>query len=65
MFTNEYTRSHYSVVLCQVVKIVNERASHHLPSPTIEELSNQTGQTEENILESMEFGILPENTLLQ
>ncbi|AOM82697.1 hypothetical protein [Salisediminibacterium beveridgei] len=65
MITKESANVRHSVVLCHILHVMKENANHHLHSPTIEELSSQTGYTEENILESMEFGHVPANTLLQ
>lgn len=65
MIVNDSAINRHSIVLCHVVQVVNEKASQRFHSPTIEELSNRTGYTEENILESMEFGEVSANTLLQ
>lgn len=65
MIAKDSCNVRHSVVLCHILHLVKQNASHHLHSPTIEELSSKTGYTEENILESMEFGHVSANTLLQ
>ena len=45
--------------------MVAKYQSKAYPSPTIEELSNHTGYSQETILESMEFGNIEPVSILQ
>ncbi|UTR09505.1 hypothetical protein MM300_16625 [Evansella sp. LMS18] len=55
----------YDEVLSLIVEIVAECESSECPSPTLGELSNQIGYSEELILESLEYGNLEPVSILQ
>lgn len=58
-------KSNYECILFSVIEILTAHAKNEWPSPTIKQLSYRTGYSEERILESMEFGILEPDFLLQ
>ncbi|WP_280768359.1 hypothetical protein [Salipaludibacillus daqingensis] len=60
-----HEQSHHHCILFLVVEILTAHAKNEWPSPTIKQLSNITGYSEESILESMEFGTSEPEFLLQ
>ncbi|TMW73717.1 hypothetical protein [Alteribacter natronophilus] len=50
----------YDSVLYLIAELLNHYAENEWPSPSIEQLSDQTGYSEELILESLEFGEMEE-----
>lgn len=55
----------YDLVLYLVIEVVAQHMENEWPSPTIEQLSNITGYSEEMILESLEYGKFEPVSILQ
>ncbi|WP_096188507.1 hypothetical protein [Evansella halocellulosilytica] len=65
--THNIVKSHsiYNIVLFLVVEVVARHRQNKWPSPTIKQLANKTGYSEETILESLEFGSIEPVSFLQ
>jgi len=55
----------HDMILSLIVEVVWKYAENNQPSPTIKDLSNHLGFSEELILESLEFGHMKPASLLQ
>ncbi|UCZ54641.1 hypothetical protein LGQ02_07785 [Bacillus shivajii] len=60
-------RSHsiHDIVLFLVTEVVSTHKQNKMPSPTIHQIANKIGYSEETILESLEFGKIEPVSLLQ
>ncbi|SDN39798.1 hypothetical protein [Alkalicoccus daliensis] len=61
---SSFTSSYHSV-LHLVLEAVSDHAVQNRPSPTIKQISMQIGHSEETILESLEYGMLEQVSILQ
>lgn len=60
---NESPAPHFLIHI--VLDAVKEYANHNCPSPTIQQLAQLVGHSEEAILESLEFGQVEPVSIIQ